>query len=1168
MFKTNKKGTIYWAVRSLMDGSVSEEELLHPPVYSNQLLLSGTIPATAADTEFTAKLTKLLPDGSYYISAMLVDNRGMHSPVKLTAFTTPDDSVPAFASGYPYTIIAGNRDNKKAQELQAMVMPTKSCQLYYALLPKDSTAPKPADFKANAVTGNLGFGVVDVQKNTPQLVTGINNVTLKEETEYDLYLWLTDYDGVKSSAVKKLTCKALDRTEPQLIHIRTSEENGTSVAMDVAVDEPVTFYWAVVKEGQEFYLNSEEGYEHTEEAKAQIKTGINSLRHGQANISKAMTDTKVVISGLQPQTGYKVYYVAVDKAGNTNLYHGTIPLPYLVHILDEKNPTVVQEFTRDGSSESKLTPYPDTSIRLAFSENVQGKPACMKFEEWYQRHAESNKDGWANIIREHFQLYQGDQPAKERTDDNDADWVVDYRNVTVEWDPSGSGQLLVNCPYLVDSKGEPTKDSALNLVGGTTYQFRLNQIVDMADNVLVGGVNGNVRGIVTLPAFTTISAEMMFTSQRMEVPEGKKWFFNLGFIAQPVANASMPDDVCWDLVVWSDVSVEFKLYQSSDDGKNWEPVGSGKTAQIKGNQDKRLGVSVFSRLMEQSYPLLKDQERTRYAIEFVSIGGETIRENWNVPVTLHLTAIAGTKGDLKNMNEMLRSRGTYEDLMGTRNFRAEDITRGGPYPLTKQFTDSVAPNLMRGYTTFQVGESVVDIKVALNRSNSSFYYVLAPVGSIVTTIRSGGPDDPALPVEYDRNQQYQPDVYHWHDLPVDGSTDPVKATQPQSSYITDNRSWNDPDVKHGHAYTDGVGVTQLRVTGLKPKTPYIAYFVLKGQSQYSFSDVYCYRFMTDDVEVPYINLTQKNPSAVLTTSADAAVDWILLSYQTVADNALLSETMADIQMTVIEALCQPYGTDYQSMFDHYATDQMKRELMEFISISSGPSFSTDQGKLMILKGEPQPLQFDNMAMSKQYYCIATARNSMASDTTDASKRGFKALGNIHLVDTEPPRVTCQTSLTSAGTKPGGIDIKDLNKALYSTKELPTKFFYNGTITLTFDKIPYVVSDDEQKREKRTKDHLAGGKDGNRGIGTSGFDITWDHVKVEGRTVTIPFTSAYGLGSPSTNSSLTLLNEGYLSDEFGYNHHKNLVLRFDIKQNYIKGSGDAPYFVAAWEDGGK
>ena len=172
VFRTNKSGTIYWAITALMDGSVGEKELLEPGAYP-KIIRSGSIKVTASNTDVTARLTGLTREGSYYISAILEDARGRRSPVKIAAFTTPDDSAPNFSNGYPQTpILTVDADNE--QVAQVMVMATKNCQMYYVLLPKGSAAPTPADFRAAALPGNLGYGIVTLKKNTPFLVSRIN----------------------------------------------------------------------------------------------------------------------------------------------------------------------------------------------------------------------------------------------------------------------------------------------------------------------------------------------------------------------------------------------------------------------------------------------------------------------------------------------------------------------------------------------------------------------------------------------------------------------------------------------------------------------------------------------------------------------------------------------------------------------------------------------------------------------------------------------------------------------------------------------------------------------------------------------------------------------------------------------------------------------------------
>ena len=69
-----------------------------------------------------------------YKRQVLVDARGDQSPLKVLSFTTPDNTVPGFADGYPYMSKVTN------VSAQVTVMATKSCRLYWALLPKGAQA--------------------------------------------------------------------------------------------------------------------------------------------------------------------------------------------------------------------------------------------------------------------------------------------------------------------------------------------------------------------------------------------------------------------------------------------------------------------------------------------------------------------------------------------------------------------------------------------------------------------------------------------------------------------------------------------------------------------------------------------------------------------------------------------------------------------------------------------------------------------------------------------------------------------------------------------------------------------------------------------------------------------------------------------------------------------
>ena len=157
-FMTNKSGTVYWAVSPITEGSVGEEDLIKPPSYGSIAVARGSVKAPKGNEEFTTAISGLTPGGSYYLSAVLVDARDHRSPVKVISFTTPDNTIPAFCAGYPHMSKVSPKDSV------AVVMPTKDCKLYYALLPQGAVAPTVDEMKTNAVAGALGYGVRDVYK--------------------------------------------------------------------------------------------------------------------------------------------------------------------------------------------------------------------------------------------------------------------------------------------------------------------------------------------------------------------------------------------------------------------------------------------------------------------------------------------------------------------------------------------------------------------------------------------------------------------------------------------------------------------------------------------------------------------------------------------------------------------------------------------------------------------------------------------------------------------------------------------------------------------------------------------------------------------------------------------------------------------------------------------
>ena len=513
VFKANKNGTIYWAVSAVTDGSVGEDDLIEPPVYGGKILYSGNISVTSSKEEYTTSLSGLTQDGSYYVSAIMVDGRGNRSPVKVTAFSTPDGTTPAFNTGYPVmTMIT-------TQNAQVTVMTNKSCRLYYALLPGGSTPPTPAELKANAVRGNLGYGVRDAVKNVTQPIN-VNNTPLQELTNYTLYLWLTDYDGAKSSQVYALNFRTPDEQPPVILDREQTNADANSIELTFSLNETATLFWTIIPEGEDYEMAFEganeenykpgegevfEGAEDDAELKSllrklqiKIESGGGSIvKNGRKQVSAAYTATQVTMNETRPldagTSSYTMYLVAKDAAGNYSKVEKVN-----VKTRDTIHPTVKQEFT---SLNNLNQPMANTDIRLVFSEGVRPGTSDKTYLELYQMVEEAVNAGDPKaeatartalgkaLHNDYIKLYYGkagvnqnetpycdgctyDEATDKIVYDNADGWVINYCNAVVKME---SGQMVVTFPTTTGT------DNALRLVSGTTHHFYLKDIRDNAD---------------------------------------------------------------------------------------------------------------------------------------------------------------------------------------------------------------------------------------------------------------------------------------------------------------------------------------------------------------------------------------------------------------------------------------------------------------------------------------------------------------------------------------------------------------------------------------------------------------------------------------------------------------------------------------------------------------
>ena len=624
LFSTNKRGTIYWAVSSISDGSIESDDLVAPPSYGSLAIQNGSVSAPAADTEVSAQISGLTTGGSYYLSAVLVDGQSRRSPVKVIAFTTPDSTVPAFAQGYPYMSLVTDT------MAQVTVMPTKSCKLYYAVLPKGGQAPTANDMKTASVTGNLGYGVVDVVKNTERVINVSNR--LEELKDYTLYLWLTDADGMNSSQVQALQFRTEDRTPPVFDpdpDPNAATETETSVTLTAGLNEAGTIYWAVVPEGQPYPLPNNQSNPldkdnildekgspvsaklESEYAKLQVQNGRSATKRGSVAVRDANTDATINITGLKAATSYDLYYVAKDAAGNFSIAVKKIT----IRTVDNVKPLVRQYFSNFQGDDETRNPMANSDVILEFSENVTAGNSRdlltlynigfkgVKDELLSDTQAQA---ALYDALSRNFKLYQVDTATNDKIDvpewdsnnsatptpPDTAPWI-NYRNVVVQASKNGDGKIEV-----VFKNG-----SAVALASGSRYYFEITGIRDNANNetipttlnpkncvgtqhvldyfdtvfALVNLAPGD--GVSDVPVWVENKAANNIGGQGELKKEGDKEVqyarVDTSFLVRPQSTGNSDPNIRYELALFTDAAVDYDLYYRVYDSKTGAPITSG-----------------------------------------------------------------------------------------------------------------------------------------------------------------------------------------------------------------------------------------------------------------------------------------------------------------------------------------------------------------------------------------------------------------------------------------------------------------------------------------------------------------------------------------------------------------------------------------------------------------
>lgn len=1051
VFSTNKRGTLYWAVSTLLDGSVGEDELRNPSAYPGKILRSGTINVTASKTEMTTRLTGLSREGSYYLSAMLVDERGHTSPVKMTAFTTTDDSVPAFATGYPEAILTVDPKDEEEQIIQARVMATKTCQLYYALLPRNSTAPTAESLRAGAVTGNLGYGTMELIKNRSYLISRVNTAHLAEETTYDLYFWLNDADNGKSSAVRRLQVTTKDMTPPVVTNIYQSKSDRASAQITYTMSERADLFWVAVKAGETLLRPPVAGGEDVDfetlaktlAAKIQVESGGGNaavVSSGRTTAARADTNYTFTVNRLAEQGVYDLYYVAKDPAGN---YSEAVKVLENVMTTDATPPLVEVEFSRfNEGAGGVINPWVESDVTLVFNEMVRGtyKDGKMDYyDDFYALYgkvveaatdAERNqaKSALAAALRKYIHLYPGTPPTSGNprqdpvldigldkdgkplpvgTDnpkkDTEPCWI-DFREAEVT---RADGRIKITFP---GNKG-------IKMQSGGTYFFRVENIVDASNNI----ITPNPTYLPKPGGFTTAFATVYLKNNDDEntVNGAPAKIFEMS----PEDTQAVPENTRWDMLIWTDSDIEYTLYVREKGTDTWISLGnciatvtnvpSGKIYNSLSGytnfKDNVLKCGLFGTYDGRPYLRKLTKE-----VEFAIVPKEnTVEKTINMEITL----LAGANTVFDNVS--LAGQGQASTLEG------KDVTHIGepdPFPILIS-PPSRAPEIKVPYLGIDAGDEAASVIVQVDRYGT-VYCMAVPLVSH-SSDKDGNPTgtDYVMHDTYPEVKAQRPAL---ETIPTgqnkagEVTTMTLDPTAPEPRRVINKmaQAVTTRFADSGNALLTTYGTT-INITNLTANTVYLLYLVSADENGTPSSNAICYKFTTTPPEPPKITIVPSGSTRTnIQVDKPATLDYILVRNQQIqndanpfmkpftyndttpgATNLADKELPANWSGTVLKAMRDPYydgNTFMGSVFDVCASTAAKQEYAGYIREPNDVFVNPAPAMNVTTTVQSQTGQFNLTGMEGQnYYTLVVVARGQNS-TSD----GFRAMWSYYNIQND------------------------------------------------------------------------------------------------------------------------------------------------------------------------
>lgn len=1042
-FTTNKPGTIYWAVRLSGDGPMAANDLIKPPTYGAKIVKNGNLAVKDANEVLSQAVNGLKIDTSYVLSAVLVDSRGDQSLVRSVYFTTPDNSKPDFASGYP-----------KAATIEDTyvdfdVATTKTCTLHWAIYKKGMPAPTANDFKDGSLSGAIDSGsrkMIRSEEDSIRMGDVIETAknALAELTDYDAYFFLTD--SINDSSVKKVSITTADRTPPEFLnnYPRISKIDKTALTGEAAINEDGKVYWAIVKHGTDYPVENaalDDATARELDQKLQIKGGMYALKSGSFN-AKKNTAASFNMSGLEAETAYDIYFVAEDNSGNLS----AIKVLENAKTLDTNTPKLVELRFSEASDEG--IPLADTDITLVFSEDIYSTQTKLSLVEMYESDKDfdvaGSKDGktvtWSTVIDGMFTL--------NNLDITDPDKKVPLNLGS----PTGTGKENMTVSLNEDGQTEVTfHNAALNLLSGTRYQFVLNFITDSSNN--------NMGRDTKSDEFRIMDAQVDFNElETVTIKEngGSTVPVDTTFSMIPYANstANASDNTRYDVIIASDTTIDFNLYrrEHNDSGK-WEKVNRIKPISIVNPPtEKWSGISYNKDIAgwtePEKYPVLqKLKTGYDYAIKLTSINQITEKDKWDATVNLYLFCVAGSPSNLRNLVQ----GDVTESIWRQRVIAGKTVSSiGNPSNFSIEIVRSnqSAPNFNQAYPRISPGDSLTTISYQLDRAGD-VYYVVAPENNLPPK-----KNDTIIDTEHGKDWVLEPSKtppsgilnlgkLNETDAPTllrAGNRD-MGITSPNASQIMNPSQFTkDAGYRTGKVTYSGAGTATIQIENLNANSKYYIYFVLKGSYALP-SNVMCYKFSTTDVVSPKLQANAQNTNDVRYQVSSATSGTILIDTYWALYNANTSghPSIFDKVITVNSKSMKILDAMMDDKFDLYADSDTKQQVWETLTGGGSGYLNSQSGQNLNVSAGAKWVPFQNFLDSKKleynntYVFIVAAQNKQGGNPV------FRSVKNIMRVDALGPRI--ESILTPQS--PGSSD-----------------HLYSGIITVTFDKALYVRKNDD------------------------------------------------------------------------------------------------------------